>query len=388
MKSLIIGQDRRIMIETYSFLEDAGQDVDLITTHKFFKHAPALKSYYYIRNSAELIKKIKGFPLSQYTLIVIADDPTISLILNSSLPHNIKLKLLPVLSSKNYMHLCSKVGLAKIFTQFKVSQPNYKIINSNEELEKIIRDSKVPHMAKIDFSTNGEGVFDLSLNTDVNKLFNSPLLRYPLLIQERISGQHIDLSAFFQNGNLIYFSYSVIEKRAGDKYSASSVRSFFAITKKDKNIFRAISKIGKALGAHGFTNISGIQSFEDKKIYFYEADVRPTAWIKYPSFIGINGPNIVRDFFYSKTSNFIDSISQAPERKILVPHIYKLHIWELACNKYNCWNFIGDTSLPALLKELLMGDCKYIVTLTFSSLRLNMALTQIKSIYRKFSIGE
>ena len=97
---LIGGYWPEVMAVTFGVLTRAGFTVDVISNNAAFKRTSKMRDYVLakkrdllVRTAAEKIKK-------EYSLVVVGDDATLGVILNSDLSQEQKLRLLPVLSEK------------------------------------------------------------------------------------------------------------------------------------------------------------------------------------------------------------------------------------------------------------------------------------------------
>lgn len=165
-------------------------------------------------------------------------------------------------------------------------------------------------------------------------------MHYPVLLQKKIEGTLLDLSSFYLNGDLIYFSYSEILRSRPNKFGPSVLRKYHPIASLKKDIYDELHKLGKALGANGFVNIACIQSHIDNKRYYFEADMRPNVWVHYSKYIEQDPAVTIRNHFQNKHSlKFDDSkASENFETKVL-PYLPRMHWYEIVTNRYNCWSF-------------------------------------------------
>jgi phosphoribosylaminoimidazole carboxylase (NCAIR synthetase) len=70
--------------------------------------------------------------------------------LNSDLSVEEKIELLPIQTIKNLDHIYSKIGLSKVFQEFGVITPEFRIAKDKSELKKSVESLGYPVLVKID----------------------------------------------------------------------------------------------------------------------------------------------------------------------------------------------------------------------------------------------
>lgn len=158
----------------------------------------------------------------------------------------------------------------------------------------------------------------------------------------------LDLSGFYQGGQLIHFSYSYPERFFGYKFSPQPIRNYLQLASVEKIVFDELGRLGRALGANGFVNISCIRSDQDQKLYFIEADMRPNAWINFPRYFGDDLAIRIANYFTSgKVLEYPCKIDKRfPERTIL-PLFLRLNLWDIISNRYGVWRYIPERNTIA-----------------------------------------
>ena len=345
MNALIVGSINKMTASLIpEMLYRAQFNVDLLLLSQSYKKSKYVNQVYCANNFPELIDlAAKVVQDSRYDLIVIGDDEALREIHHSSLPTDLKFKLLPVLSITDFKHLHSKVGLSEVLSKSSLETPEYCVVNSENKLLDSVEKFGYPSLLKIDFSLGGKGVFECNGIKDAQR--HKERLSYPLLIQRRVEGEAVDLSGFYQKGELIYFTYSNYEKIIGGQFGTSAVRTFTQLGYVEKAIFEELQLLGRALGADGFVNILSILSPLDGRRYYIEADMRPNIWFDHGRVVGNDIATSINQFF---TNGAVLSYPQPKNpaylKTVLVPHISRLFAWEILSNQYDCHRFIGGTS--------------------------------------------
>lgn len=286
----------------------------------------------------------KRVELINYDLVILGDDQTIGGILDANFSVETKLKLLPVIRSQDFDHLYSKCQLSKILFESQIQTPDFKICHSLIELLDESASLGYPNLVKIDRSGGGSGVFECFSEQDIFNVKDE--LIFPILLQKKIFGRTIDLSAFYQNGQLIYFSYSAFVKTIGGKFGPSSVRKYTQAVALPSAVRCELQAIGIALGANGFVNITAIECEFTGSRFYIEADMRPNVWADYGKYVGDDPVPLFRKYFLKE-----DCLERTQEEDKECPisryvsYINRLSLSELILNKYGVWDQFGNRQL-------------------------------------------
>ena len=256
-----------------------------------------------------------------------------------------KLRILPIVNKLNIVHLFSKIGLSNTFAENGINTPNYFVANNEDDIIKAFCSFKGGFFIKLDSSGGGLGVFPCDSRDQFEEIKHK--IAFPVLVQEKIEGDLIDLSGFFQNGKLVYFGYAEILESRPDKFGPSVLRRYHKLSGIDVEIFDRLGELGQALGANGFVNIGSVRSAEDGKIYFIEADMRPTAWVEHQKFFEEDPAVRIKDYFlYGRTLSRDDIVgdmtTSGAESTIVIPYFHRMDRCEIIENKYNCHSFRTD----------------------------------------------
>lgn len=364
LKALIIGECLQLIFPFPSFLVRAGFEVDAISNNIILKKSRFISNFELVEGR-DFLSLITKKELDDYDFIIPTDDLILSLIINSNLPVATKLKLLPVNSEENLKHIYSKIGLSLTLSEFGVKTPDFIVANGIEEVKKAAKKLQYPVMVKTNSDAGGVGVFECNNSYDVNKI-DSSLFNSSLLVQKKIIGTELDLSGLYRNGELIYFTYSQIEKVAYNKFGPSSLRIYKQLSVIDKEIFSEMRNLGKALGANGFVTISCIED-KDKKRYFFEADMRPNAWVEFAKFIGDDPAFRVANWFRkSEEMKYPFYHNKKYPNQIIIPYFMRLTKLEILFNRYKVWKYLPFAEYKMLI-ELLYDKNK--VKILFAKIR-------------------
>jgi hypothetical protein len=349
MTALLIGRDYTLAWTLPQMLSRAGFCVDVISSSLLMKSCKFVRNCDIVPLNQSLLPTITQRMRKGYDWIIITEDGTLTEILKSNLSVEDKLKLLPVQKEENFIHLYSKIGLSQVFSAQGVNTPPFFVAKNLTEALLGASQLGYPILLKCDSSGGGGGVFECNAPSDFSSI-KVKIFDKPILVQKKISGIEIDLSALYLGKDLIHFSYAKVEKVCLNKFGPSSLRTYRPLSAINAQIFHELGHIGKVLGAHGFTNIGCIQS-DDSRFYF-EVDMRPNVWIELPRCFG-EDPSIRIQKWFSckeKLSYPIPALLNQPSQ-VLIPYFLRLKRFELLFNRYNVWKFIpkDDWKLVARL---------------------------------------
>ncbi|MDP1835145.1 MAG: hypothetical protein Q8K75_04365 [Chlamydiales bacterium] len=348
---LLLGRDDWLMWFLPSILSRAGCVVDVLTSSHLMRSCRFVRHCEVIPPSTSIVA-LAAQKCQEYDWIVITEDHLLHDILHSDLSTKTKLKLLPVLKEENFSHLYSKISLSKIFSNSGVKTPAFFEATNHDMACEVAQKMQYPVLLKLDASGGGSGIFECHSAADIKALDASVWLK-PVLIQKMIAGTTLDLSALFLDGELIHFSYSIMEKVVLNRFGPSVLRNYHSLATVDPIIFDELRKIGKALGAHGFTNITCIEASDGSGRYYFEADMRPNVWVDASIFLGEDIAERISSWFSNKRTLQNIVSSSTPPSRVMIPYFLWLSFFELLTNRYNVWKFIPKDN-PGLLCRLFL----------------------------------
>jgi hypothetical protein len=355
---LLVGQNPNLMMALPRLFQRSGFCVDVITTSSKLKGRPFLRKLTKVSNIRTLVEECAHAIIKKqkpYELIVICDDKTLYEILSSNLPANIKRTALPICAEKDFKHLCSKIGLSVIFSESSIRTPNFAIAENIDILSNTLTKIEKTVFIKIDRSGGGSGVFEINPNFALEELTKIKLT-FPVLVQEKIEGELIDVSGFYQNGKLIYFTYSKFDGVVTNKFGPSWLRTYTQLAKAPPQILQELKSIGEALGANGFINMSCIKSSQDNMHYFFEADMRPTVWITYGQYLGNDPVFAINNYFKNgKTLEKLPLLNSKFPEKALIPYIFRMKRWHILFNKYSVFKYCDDFTKRDIVNYFWQG---------------------------------
>lgn len=354
--ALIIGRSSNLFLNLPYILHSSGFAVDLISSSREMKFSKFIRNNLFIPLTKPALPHITKCINYDYNWIIVTDENLLQEILDSPLSEQDKLKLLPVVSSKNYLHLNSKIGLSLTLHAHGIKTPRFSVASHKNEA--LLRAEKLgyPVLLKQDASSGGAGVIECVSPKQILAISNG-FFKQRILIQEKIHGVDIDLSALFLDGKLIHFNYAEQTKTCLNTFGPSYLRTYTSLPFVEKACFQELSSIGKALGLNGFTNITCVLTANGARVYF-EADARPNAWLDYSRFLGDDIATRIRAWFTTGQHLQYPVPATAKHLKQLqLPLFLRMQTYELLINRYKVWHYIPKANRTLLMRVLLRTKC-------------------------------
>jgi hypothetical protein len=372
LEALVAGTWLELLWPVPYLLSRAGFSVDVITTSPVMRASKFVRSVSEVKSPEDLATLVYNRICGRakpYDWVIAADDDTLRALSGLTWPPGLRPRLLPALSDGEYPHLYSKIGLSRVLQAGGIKTPAFEVAESCEQAVSAANRLGYPVMAKIDSSSGGRGVYECLCDADVRAL--EPMFASrAMLIQKKIIGAELDLSAIYFDRQLVHFTYSIVERNVS-RFGPSSVRTYYPLQLVGAEEFQELAALGRALGANGFVNVHCIRAADGSGRYYIEADMRPNVWIDYSIYYGVDAADRVRDWFTARVCLSRESIGPcAGCSPIKIPYFLRLRLWELLVNRYRVWRFIPfadtrvvlsmlvTTYIRPLLKSLIPGKIK------------------------------
>ncbi len=185
--------------------------------------------------------------------------------------------LLPLSSQAPREHLYSKIGLCRVLEAAGVPIPGWRVASDREMTLRFAAELGWPLMLKQDGSAGGRGVYACVDAADLDRAVER-LAGRSFLMQEWVHGRIFSVEALFFQGDLRSFALSRMEAFEGRH--APSIHRLYGLTLDVIPDLRShLMEMGRALGLHGFANISLVHDGGKGPPRFFECDARPNAWL-------------------------------------------------------------------------------------------------------------
>lgn len=381
LTAVLIGYGHGLAWALPHLLSEAGFTVDAITSSAFFQHHKNIRRCLPLKNNpANLLEILNLIKKENYTWIIPMEDTIISEIRCSDLSVEDKMYLLSLVHEHDLSHIQSKNNLTSLFLKHHIKTPPAFIATDISEAIIHAKNLGYPVLIKVDCSGGGAGVYECKTTADFLKI-NPQIFSEQVLVQKKIAGIELDLSALYFETQLTYFSYAIIRKTAERKFGPSSVRTYFPLTHIDQKIFDELKAIGKALSAHGFVTISCIEANDGSGRYYFEADKKPNAWFGYTRFIGEDPVDNIKNWFLHKKSFSLPyPVATTYPYGLTIPLFLRMNSLEICINRYNVLRFIPSYGKKLVIERIwryLYYRLRVIISKTLRFLRLTAIIKKL-----------
>ncbi len=282
-------------------------------------------------------------------LVVPCEDSLVRQVRDAGIDDATKCRLIPVTGPEHLGHVGSKVGLARALAGAGVSAPRFTVVESAAGLVDACDTLGYPLMVKVDESGGGQGVFECHSTAEARAL-SMRCLPLPLLVQEWIDGELLDLSGFFRAGRPVHFVHAQFISTVGGRFGPSKVRRYTPLANLDWHLCDSLSALSAALGLDGFANISALRR-RDGRLSFIEADLRPNVWVEATRLFGDDPAPAIRAAFAQGRCRARPRRRVSP-RTVDLPYPFRLRAWEVLCNRHGVWRTLGEHDPLDLLRHV------------------------------------
>ena len=341
-EALVVSDCADLALALPHLLARAGFSVDVIATSGILRSSKFVRSVQILPSENDLapavLEQLSARP-RPYDWVIAADDFTLKRLGSFPWPAAFRPRHLPQERTGATNHLFSKIGLSRVLLAGGVQTPPFHVATAMGDALQWAKENGYPILLKVDSSCGGSGVHECVSDDDIKQL--EPFFAAgPLLVQKKIDGFEMDVSAIYFDHELVHFSYARVEK-AKDGFGPSVVRTYFPLPLVDEKVFDELARLGRTLEAEGFSNISCIEAADGSGRYYFEADLRPTVWIDFPKHFGEDPAERIRAWFSSGTCLSRQSLKKdelcAP---VIMPYFLRMKWWEVLTNRYGVWRYI------------------------------------------------
>jgi len=357
MDALIIASATRNAWALPCLLSRAGFCVDIVTTSSLLHLSTFTRHVYTVRppqTVAEFAYDHIRDRAKPYDWAIATEDTTLAALAARAWPLEFRPRHFPIATEKALGHVYSKIGLSHALSAAGIKTPPFRVARTPVMAVSAAREIGYPVLMKVDASAGGEGVYECGRDADLiarRQSFDAG----PVLIQKKIQGIELDLSAIYFEGELVHFSYSTIDRKRGP-FGLSVVRSYYPSPLVEPEVFAELTALGPALGADGFVAIGCIAAADRSGRYYIEADLRPNVWADFSAFYGEDAAPRIRKWFSDRTR--LTKENAAPRNSerapVTIPYFLRLGLMELLTNRYRVWEFIPCAD-QRLVRRLLIS---------------------------------
>lgn len=354
MRALIISYTDRTSWQLPALLFRAGFVCDVLSPSPLFAKSQFVHRWWQPQKGGSIVMLARDLLQTNdpYDWIIISEDEILQEVLTADVPQAVKMQLLPVVGETHFSHVNSKIGLAKLLQAYGILSPAFHVVQSGQEAWQAADQLGYPVLLKVEQTSGGQGVYVCRRREDLQLLAHL-FTGQSLLVQKKITGIEIDVSAVYRQGQLIHYSYSRVKAYLAGT-SMALIRRYQPLVYVDNAVFDELSALGKALGADGFVNISAIET-SDKRRYYFECDMRPNVWIHYPYFYKDDPATHIRRWFVEGLA-FDPAVSppnKNPPRFLDIAYFERMSFFEIMLNRYGVWRYLRHQDGPVIRALIL-----------------------------------
>jgi ATP-grasp domain len=333
-------------------LSRAGFRCDAISSDRRLARAGVVQRVVPLERAPRWIEAALGWQARTGGMVVPCDDDLIRQVRDAAIDGAAKCRLLPITGPEHLGHVGSKVGLARALEKADVAAPRFAVVESAGDLVAVCETIGYPLVVKVDESGGGQGVFACGSRAEAEALA-ARSLRLPLLVQELIDGDLIDLSGFFRGGRPVHFVYNQYLKNVGSRFGVSKLRRYTQLADLDRAVFESLVHVGETLGLDGFVNFSAMRPRDDGRLLSIEADIRPNAWVEASRLFGDDPAPAIRGALEEGRV-----LTWPPPRPpgfpttVELAYPFRLHPWEILTNRHGVWRTLGEHDRVDILRYL------------------------------------
>ena len=213
-----------------------------------------------------------------------SSDQIMREVVESNIPLELKLRLLPV-KSENYLDMLgSKISQFERMSALGIPYPNSQPIMTKSELTNSEVKMQGKILAKGDNSGGGAQVriFESASKDDLERL---PDEWFPILLQRFVPNERIGVEAYYRDGELVQWFYAIV-KNDVSPLGPSMSRTY--LVPESLDFLEHLENIGKYANLDGFVNVSLIVDPDTRLHKFFEFDARANVW--HNIFMDLNVP--------------------------------------------------------------------------------------------------
>ncbi|WP_263357824.1 ATP-grasp domain-containing protein [Acidicapsa ligni] len=354
MDALIVGRAISLMWSLPSLLSRSGFNVDAITTSSLLRVSKFVRKVDRAGSYDEMVRLAYARICNRaipYDWVIACDDDTVRDLSRMDWPEGFEPRYLPRTEVGQLSHIYSKIGLSQVLSAGGVKTPLFRVATNCQDAVAAANELGYPVLIKADSGNGGNCVWECKNDRDVRKL-EDVFKAEPMLVQRRIEGRELDLSAIYFEQKLVHFAYSVIEWSL-PQFAPSVIRTYYPLPLVAEEIFEEVSTLGRVLNANGFVTIGCIEAADGSGRYYFEADMRTNVWIDFSSFYGEDEKSRIRAWFSNGAYLCKENIrGDAGCLPVTIPYFQRIALWELMVNRYHVWKYIPWTDTKMILTLL------------------------------------
>ena len=350
--ALVVGYSRHLMRSMARLLGRAGFLCDAIASDPRLARSRLVRQVFPLEPAPRWIETAIDWQTRTGGLVIPCDDNLVRQVRDAAIDGATKCRLIPLTGPEHLGHAGSKVGLALALAAAGVAAPRFTVVESAGRLVAACEGLGYPVVVKVDESASGDGVFLCGSRAETEAL-EARALRLPLLVQEFIDGELIDLSGFFRGGRPVHFVHNRYLEMVGSRFGVSKLRRYTQLADLDRGIFEFVVDAGEALGLDGFVNISALRHPDDGRLLLIEADLRPNMWVEASRIFDDDPAPAIRGAFEEgRVLAWPPPRPPGAPTTVDLPYPFRLSPWEILTNHHGVWRTLGEHDRVDILRYL------------------------------------
>lgn len=320
-------------------LHRSGLVMDVVTASPLLRHSQFVRTVHVAGRDRVADKAVAVANRHRYDWVIVTEDGLLGEIARLPLPLAERMAVLPLTHPAGMGHLHSKTGLARAMEGHGIRMPAYAVAHSVEEALEATGRIGFPVALKLDASAGGHGTFPCADAGEVRARAGCFDGR-PLLVQQWIQGRKLDVNALFLDGRLGHVTVAHTQSEVRP-LGVGKVRRYLPPCRVDAAMQDELGRIGRALHAHGFANVTAIEDAQGLRHYF-EADMRPNVWSDHGRFVGNDAADAIRAWLGGRPMPPPQGCGALTE-PVEVPHVARMSAWDLVRHPFRAWKYRPTT---------------------------------------------
>ena len=320
-------------------LHRAGLDIDVVTSSPLLRHSRFVREVHAAGRDAVAGKAVAVANGRRYDWVIVTEDGLLGEIARLPVPLADRMAALPLTHPDGMGHLHSKVGLARALEGHGIRMPAQAVAHTLGEALEASGRIGFPVALKVDASAGGHGTFPCADAGEVRARAGCFDGR-PLLVQQWIPGRKLDANPLYVEGRLVHVTVAYTQSEVRP-LGVGKVRRYLPPCRVDAAMLDELGRLGRALHAHGFANVTAIEDAEGRRHYF-EADMRPNVWSDHGRFVGNDAVDAIRGWLGGGPMPPPQGCGALTE-PVEVPHVARMSAWDLVRHPLQAWRYRPTT---------------------------------------------
>lgn len=226
-----------------------------------------------------------GILRRDFDWILFDDDLLMRALAHSTLPDDLKEKVLPAGSDLGRAMLGSKIGQQIAADAAGVTMPRAVIAHTIDEMIEAIDDVDGPVMVKGDAGGGGAAVWHVRDSRDLPAR-NAITRVLPVLVQEYVAGPRLNIEPLFDRGRLLGYIHSETLECTRRGQGPTTARMF--TDPRAPDLQENLEAIGDIAQLHGFGSLTFLWCPRRQRHLLIECDMRINTWVQFGPAMGMD----------------------------------------------------------------------------------------------------